>query len=162
MAITSYLSRVIYMEYSGDLKKINLAGTYNLLLAAKSIPSPTSAPNMVESTTTEDDTQTFEMGIKQTSSKEFVGNLDKSDFAKLLAVGNKKCIIIQLYGTDGVGGVAKSAYVGQITPTVNDIGGTDEIVEMTATVAQNTSPKWVTDDITVVDNKDGTFTVATV
>lgn len=52
--------------------------------------------------------------------------------------------------------------VGQITPTVNDIGGTDEIVEMTATVAQNTSPKWVTDDITVVDNKDGTFTVAAV
>ena len=70
-------------------------------------------------------------------------------------VEGKKCDIIQLYGTDGVGGVAKAAYVGQITPTVNDVGGVDEILEMTATVVQNTVPKWVTDQLTVVDNEDG-------
>lgn len=161
MAITSYLSRVIYKKHTGSLKNVDFAGTYNLLLAAKSIPSPTSAPNMVESTTTEDDTQTYEMGIKQTDSKEFTGNLDKGDFDRLLTIGNQKCCIIQLYGTDGIGGTAKAAYVGQITPTINDIGGADEIVDMTATVAQNTSPKWVTDDLTVVDNGDGTFTVTT-
>jgi hypothetical protein len=67
---------------------------------------------------------------------------------------------MQLYGTDGLGGVAKSCYVGQITPTVNDVGGTDEILEMTATVVQNTAPKWVTDDFTITADGDGEFTVA--
>lgn len=158
MASTSYLARVIYKEHTtnGDF-----AGTYKLMLRAKSIPSPTSAPNTVESTTLEDDSQTFETGIKTSDAKEFTGNLEKELFDDLLKVEGKKCDIIQLYGTDGIGGVAKSAYVGQITPTVNDVGGVDEILEMTATVVQNTVPKWVTDKLTVVDNKDGTFTVST-
>lgn len=161
MASTSYLARVIYKvldDYSeGD--EVDFSGSYNLMLAAKSIPSPSSAPNTVESTTLEDDTQTFEMGIKTTDSKEFTGNLLKPDFDRLLAVEGKKCAIMQLYGTDGVGSVAKSCYVGQITPTVNDVGGVDEIIEMTATVVQNTAPKWVTDDFVVADNGDKTFTV---
>lgn len=156
MASTSYLARVIYKEHSGD----GFEGTYKLMLRAKTIPSPTSAPNLVESTTNEDASQTFETGIKTSDAKEFVGNLEKEHFDELLNVEGKKCDIIQLYGTDGVGGVAKSAYVGQITPTVNDIGGVDEIIEMTATVVQNTVPKWVTDELTVVDNNDGTFTVS--
>lgn len=163
MASTSYLARVIYRERTDqEGKEIDFSGgeAFHLMLAAKSIPSPSSAPNTVESTTLEDDTQTFEMGIKTTDSKEFVGNLLKDDFDRLLKVGSKRCDIIQLYGTDGVGGVAKSCYIGQITPTVNDVGGVDEILEMTATVVQNTAPKWVTDEITVVDNKDGTFTVS--
>ena len=158
MASTSYLSRIIYKEHSGD----GFAGAYKLMLRAKSIPSPTSAPNTVESTTLEDDSQTFEMGIKTSDAKQFTGNLEKEYFDELLKVEGKKCDIIQLYGTDGIGGVAKSAYVGQITPTVNDVGGVDEILEMTATVVQNTVPKWVTDKLTVVDNKDGTFTVSNV
>jgi len=158
MADTSYLSRIIYKEHSGD----GFDGTYKLMLRAKSIPSPTSAPNTVESTTMEDDAQTFEMGIKQSDAKEFTGNLEKAYFDELLKVEGKKCDIIQLYGTDGIGGTAKSAYVGQITPTVNDVGGVDEILEMTATVVQNTVPKWVTDKLTVVDNNDGTFTVTKV
>ena len=158
MASTSYLARVIYKEHTVD----GFAGTYKLMIRAKSIPSPTSAPNTVESTTLEDDSQTFEMGIKTSDSKEFTGNLEKEYFDELLKVEGKKCDIIQLYGTDGIGGVAKSAYVGQITPTVNDVGGVDEILEMTATVVQNTVPKWVTDELTVTDNKDGTFTVAKV
>lgn len=159
MASTSYLARVIYKEHQTDG---DFAGTYKLMLRAKSIPSPTSTPNTVESTTLEDDAQTFEMGIKTSDAKEFTGNLEKEYFDELLKVEGKKCDIIQLYGTDGIGGVAKSAYVGQITPTVNDVGGVDEILEMTATVVQNTVPKWVTDELTVTDNKDGTFTVAKV
>lgn len=158
MASTSYLARVIYKEHSEE----GFAGTYKLMLRAKTIPSPTSAPNTVESTTLEDDSQTFETGIKTSDAKDFTGNLEKELFDELLKVEGKKCDIIQLYGTDGIGGVAKSAYVGQITPTVNDIGGVDEIIEMTATVVQNTTPKWVTDELTVVDNKDGTFTVSKV
>ena len=160
MASTSYKTRVIISEEEvTDLKKVDFAGTYKLLVAAKSIPAPVSAPNTVESTTTEDDAQTFEMGIK-TDSKEITGNLDKKDLQAINKLGGKKVKVMQLYGTDGIGGVAKYAYVGQTIATPTDVGGNDEILEMAATIIPNTVAAEVTDEYTVTDNKDGTFTVS--
>lgn len=161
MASTSYKARVIISEEEvSDLAKVDFAGSYKLLVAAKSIPAPASAPNTVESTTTEDDTQTFEMGIKTSDSKEVTGNLDKKYLQAINKLNGKKVKIMQLYGTDGIGGVAKYAYVGQVTATPTDVGGVDEILEMAATIIPNTVAEEVTDGYTITDNKDGTFTVA--
>lgn len=45
---TSYLSRVIYKEHEEDeYGNTIFSGTYKLMLRAKSMPSPTSAPNAV-------------------------------------------------------------------------------------------------------------------
>ncbi|WP_304405585.1 hypothetical protein [Turicimonas muris] len=161
MASTSYLARVIISELgaSEDIESVDFSGTYDLLVRAKSIPAPASAPNTVESTTLEDDTQTFEMGIKTSDSKEFTGNLEKQYLQKINGMNGKKLKIMQLYGTGGVGEVAKYAYVGQATATPSDVGGVDEILEMAVTVIPNTAATECTDDFTVVDNKDGTFTV---
>lgn len=160
MADTSYLARVIYKEFEGDVNEtIDFSGTYNLLVRAKSIPSPVSAPNTVESTTLEDDTQTFEMGIKTADTREITGNLEKKYLQEINKTAGKKLCIFHLYGTDGVGETAKYAYVGQATATPNDVGGVDEILEMTVTVIPNTAAIECTDDFSVVDNKDGTFTV---
>ena len=158
MASTSYLARVIYKTHGSS--QTNLAGTYNLMLAAKSIPAPMNAPNTVESTTFEDDTQTFEMGVKQSGAKEITGNLDKSYLDALNTAAGTECDIIHLYGNDGVGGVAKYAYVGEFVVTPNDVSGVDSIIEMTATVVPNTVPELITDNYTVTANNDGTFTVA--
>ena len=158
MASTSYLARIIYKEHTGE----GFAGSYKLLVRAKSIPSPVSSPNTVESTTLEDDAQTFEMGIKTSDAKEITGNLDKDDLDGIEELKGKKIDIIHLYGTDGIGGVAKYAYVGQAVATPTDVGGADEILEMSVTVIPNTAAKKVTDELTVTDNGDGTFTVATV
>ena len=161
MASTSYKARVIISEEEvSDLSKVDFAGSYKLLVAAKSVPAPASAPNTVESTTMEDDTQTFEMGIKTSDSKEVTGNLDKKYLQAINKLNGKKVKIMQLYGTDGIGGVAKYAYVGQVTATPTDVGGVDEILEMSATIIPNTVAEEVTDGYTVVDNKDGTFTVS--
>ena len=157
MASTSYLARVIFKEHKTEN---DWEGTYNLLVRAKSIPAPVSAPNTVESTTLEDDTQTFEMGIKTADSKEITGNLEKEYLDAVDDLGGKKLDIIHLYGTQGIGEVAKYAYVGQAVATPNDVGGADEILEMTVTVIPNTAAKKVTDELTVVDKKDGTFTVS--
>ena len=162
MAQTSYLSRAIYRELAGgdtDMAKLDFAGTYKLVCAMQSMGAPVEAPNTVESTTNEDDSQTYEMGIKQSSAIEVKGNLDKDYLDNLDGLGNKKVAIMQLYGTDGVGGVAKYAYVGQISATPSEIGGTDEILGLDVTIVKNTTAKKVTDEYTVVDNKDGTFTV---
>lgn len=159
MASTSYLARVIFKEHTDTDETTDFAGKYNLLVKAKSIPAPMSAPNTVESTTLEDDAQTFEMGIKTSDTKEITGNLEKKYLQAVNAMQGKRIDIFHLYGTDGIGSVAKYAYVGQATATPNDVGGTDEILEMTVTVVPNTAAVECTDDFTVVDNKDGTFTV---
>lgn len=157
MADTSYLARVIWKEHTTDN---NFAGTYDLLLAAKSIPSPVSAPNTVESTTLEDDTQTFEMGIKQSSSREVTGNLNKDDLDAIDSNYGKKLDIMHLYGTDGLGGTAKYAYVGTVVATPSDVSGVDTILEMTATIVPTTVSQRVTDDYTVTyDSTTKKFTV---
>ena len=158
MASTSYLCRVIYKEHSGETDSFE--GSYKLLVKAKSIPAPVSSPNTVESTTLEDSVQTFEMGIKTSDAKEITGNLEKEYLDGIDELGGKKLDIIHLYGTDGIGGVAKYAYVGQAVATPSDVGGSDEILEMSVTIVPNTVAKKVSDEITVTDNKNGTFTVA--
>lgn len=156
MASTSYLVRAIYKNHTTDGE---FAGTYNLLVKAKSMPAPVSAPNTVESTTMEDGAQTFEMGIKTSDSKEITGNLEKEYLDTIDDLSGKKLDIMQLYGTKGIGEVAKYAYVGQAVATPSDVGGVDEILEMAVTIVPNTAAKKVTDDFTVVDNGDGSFTV---
>ena len=157
MASTSYKARIIFKEHTADGE---WDGSYKLLVKAKSIPAPVSAPNTVESTTLEDDAQTFEMGIKTSDSKEVEGNLEKEYLDNIEELGGKKLDIIQLYGTQGVGEVAKYAYVGQAMATPSDVGGVDEILGMAVTIIPNTAAARVTDELSVTDNGDGTFTVA--
>lgn len=158
MASTSYLARVIYKEQSASENDVK--GTYKLLVKAKSMPAPVSAPNTVESTTLEDDAQTFEMGIKASDAKEVTGNLEKEYLDNIEALSGKRLDIFQLYGTQGVGEVAKYYYVGTAVATPSDVGGTDEILEMAVTIVPNTSAVLCTDDYAVVDNGDGTFTIS--
>lgn len=159
MASTSYKARVIFKEHEEVDGATSFEGTYKLLVKAKSIPAPASAPNTVESTTYEDDTQTFEMGIKTSSSKEVTGNLEKEYLQNINALDGEKIDIFHLYGTNGIGEVAKYAYVGQAVATPSDLSGTDSILEMAVTIIPNTSAIECTDQFNVVDNKDGTFTV---
>lgn len=160
MASTSYLARVIFKVHEGDLyNNVDFAGTYKLLVRAKSMPTPVSAPNAVESTTLEDGVQTFEMGVKTSDVKEITGNLEKEYLDAIDELANDKIDIIHLYGTQGIGEVAKYAYIGQAYATPSDVGGPDEILEMTVSVTPNTQAIKVTDEYDVVDNKDGTFTV---
>ena len=157
MASTSYKARIIFKEHTEDGL---WDGEYKLLVKAKSIPAPVSAPNTVESTTLEDDAQTFEMGIKTSDSKEVEGNLEKEYLDNIDDLGGKKLDIIQLYGTDGTGEVAKYAYVGQAMATPSDVGGVDEILGMSVTIIPNTAAVKVTDTLTVTEGENGTFTVA--
>ena len=159
MASTSYLARVIFKEHTDTDEATDFAGTYKLLVRAKSMPAPVSAPNTVESTTLEDDSQTFEMGIKTSDAKEVTGNLEKEYLDAIDELAGEKIDIMQLYGTKGVGEVAKYAYVGQAVATPTDVSGADSILEMSVTIVPNTAAVKCTDDYNIVDNQDGTFTV---
>lgn len=136
MAQTSYLARVIYREITSSTS--GFAGDYQLLMPAKSIGSPIQPPNNVESTDLECAAQTYELGIKTSDTIEITGNLDAPELKKIAALEGKKLQIIHLYGTDGVGGAGIFAYEGQVSVSVNDVGGVDEILEMTVTTVPST------------------------
>ena len=147
MASTGFRARVIFSEFEGNVTdEIDFTGSYKLLVKAKSIPAPVGAPNTVESTTLEDDAQTFEMGIKTSDSKEVTGNLEKEYLQAINKLAGKKVKIIQLYGTD-------------VIATPSEVGGTDEILEMSATIIPNSVATDVTEKLTVADDGSGTFTV---
>lgn len=160
MANTNKYTRVIVKKHTATADSKDFSGTYKLLLAAKSMPAPTDARNTVESTTMEDDAQTFEEGIRQNSQKAYTGNLEKKYLDAVEDELSKGQVdIMQLYGTDGVGGVAKYAYTGQVSAQPNEVSGTDQILEMTATGTPNTVPIKCTDQYTVVYKGNGEFTV---
>ena len=102
------------------------------------------------------------MGIKTSDAKTYTGNLEKSYLQDLIKAEGKQLDIIQLYGSDGLGAVAKYAFVGQVTATPNDVSGTDSVLEMTVTAVPNTSPIECTDKLQVVEAAGGTFTVTKV
>lgn len=110
-------------------------------------------------TTLEDSAQTFEKGIQTSDSKDITGNLEKEYLDAIDEIGEDKVDIFHLYGTDGIGGVAKYCYTASVTVTPTDLSGADSILEMTVSVIPSTAAKKVTDDYVVVDNKDGSFTV---
>ena len=96
MASTSYRASAILKEHTDSGDTTDVIGTYIFVVNAKSIPAPLSAPNTVESTTTEDDAQTYEMGIKTSDSKEVTGNLEKEYLDNIDDLGMKKLDIMQL------------------------------------------------------------------
>ena len=157
MAIASYLCRVIYKEHTTDG---DFTGTYKLLVKSKSIPTPVGTPNEVETTTFEDGAHTFIPGIKTSDSLEITGNLEKEYLDAIDDLDGQNLDIMQLYGKQGIGEEAKYAYTGYAYAAPSDVSGIDEVVEMTVKVIKDTVPEKVTDDYTITDNGDGTFTVA--
>ena len=157
---TGLKSRVIYKEHTSDGV---WTGTYKLLLRPKSIPSPVGERNMVDVSTLEDEMEVQEPGRRAAASVAIQGAMEKKYLDDMYALEGKKLDIIHLYGTKGVGEIAKFAYIGQID--VNPDEATEDHLTMTSNIAVSTVPELITDEVTVsVSEVDGElqFTVATV
>jgi len=157
---TGLKSRIIFREHTDT--NTTLAGTYKLLIKATKIPSPIKEPDLKESSTLEDATQTFELGRNQSGLLKVEGNYERADITAIGAMAGKKVDIIHLYGTDGLGGIGKYSYVAQVVAIPGDVD--DGIVSMSVAVVPNTVPVDVFDDFTVTSTGEDTaalsFTVA--
>lgn len=152
---TGLKSRVIYKEHTEDGV---WEGTYKLLLRAKSIPSPLGERNMVDVSTLEDEMEVQEPGRRAAASVAIQGAMEKQYIDDMYALEGKKIDIIHLYGTDGLGSIAKFAYVGQVDTTPDE--ASDDHLTMTANISVSTVPDLVTDDysVSVTKEDDGTLT----
>lgn len=155
---TGLKSRVLYKEHTTDGV---WTGTYKLLMRAKTLPSPIGERNMVDVSTLEDEMEVQEPGRRASASVSIQGAMEKAYLDDMIDLQGKKLDIIHLYGTDGVGSIAKLAYVGQVDVTPDE--ASDDHLTMTANIAVSTVPEFITDDVTVTVSGTGadmTFTIA--
>lgn len=150
---TGLKSRIIYREVpSAPTEGSYWAGTYKLLIRAKSIPSPFGSTNMVDTYTLEDLVETQEMGRRSAGSMEVQGAFEKSKKDDMVSAEGKKLDFCILYGTDGKGSEGICAFIGQESFAPDE--ATDDHLTGTATVSVQTVPKWIEDDYTVTVEED--------
>lgn len=137
MAISTYKIFLMKGTGSGTL-------TYAKLVDIKDFPDLGGAPEMLETTTLSDGSQTYIPGIQSIDALEFTANYTKDDFDTLKALEGTECHFAVWFGGTVSGGVA--------TPTGSDGkfefdgslsvfpvgGGVNEVVDMTITIAPST------------------------
>lgn len=150
---TGLKSRIIYRKTTKESSEANYwEGEYQLLIRAKSIPSPFGSPNMVDTSTLEDLVETQEPGRKAANSMEVPGAFEKKYKDALVEVEGEKLDICIMYGTDGKGSEGILAFIGSESFAPDE--ATDEHLTGTATVAVSTVPRWIEDDYNVEVEED--------
>lgn len=159
---TGLKSRIAYKTPSSSATSGDYwAGTYKLLIRAKSIPSPFGSQNMVDTSTLEDLVETQEMGRRSAGSMEVEGAFEKKYKDEMVTNEGKKLDFIILYGTDGKGSEGICAFIGQESFAPGE--ASDDHLTGTATVSVQTVPKWIEDnyDVAVTEDDQGYPTAIT-
>lgn len=150
---TGLKSRIIYRKKSTSSTGGNYwAGEYQLLLKAKSIPSPFGSANMVDTSTLEDLMEVQEEGRRSAASMEVSGAFEKAYKDALVEMEGEELDICILYGTDGKGSEGICAFIG--TESFAPDEATEDHLTGTATIAIKTVPKWIEDNYTVAVTED--------
>lgn len=134
MAISTYKSFLMQKDTAAWKKLIDI----------KEFPDLGGAPEMLETTTLSDNMQTHIPGIQSLDALEFKANYSLDDYKALKAMeGDEKEYAVWLGGTE-TGGVltptgsnGKFKFKGSLSVYTNG-GGTNEVVDMTITIAPST------------------------
>lgn len=117
---------------------------YAKVIDIKEFPDLGGAPEMLETTTLSDKMQTYIPGIQSLDSLEFTANYTLEDYKKLKAMeGQQNDFAVWFGGTEAgdvvtpTGDMGKFKFKGALSVYANG-GGTNEVVEMTITIAPST------------------------
>ena len=117
---------------------------YAKVIDIKEFPDLGGAPEMLETTTLSDKMQTYIPGIQSLDSLEFTANYTLEDYKKLKAMeGQQNDFAVWFGGTETgdvvtpTGDMGKFKFKGALSVYANG-GGTNEVVEMTITIAPST------------------------
>lgn len=153
---TGLKTRIVYRtKTKEDSESDYWAGTYQLLIRAKSIPSPFGDKNMVDTSTLEDLIETQEAGRRSAASMAVQGAFEKEYKDNLAEIEDTKLDMLIMYGTDGKGSEGICAFQG--TQSFAPDEATDDHLTGTSTIAISTVPKWIEDSytVTVVEDEQG-------
>ena len=131
MAISTY--KIFLMQKEGS--------EWTKVVDIKEFPDLGGAPEMLETTTLSDKMQTYIPGIQSLDSLEFTANYTLADYKTLKALeGKENEYAVWFGGTESAGSLTPSgsdgkfSFKGQLSVYANG-GGTNEVVEMTITIA---------------------------
>lgn len=127
MAISSYNAKL--MHYEG--------ANWQQLIPVKTTPQLGGAPEMLETTTLDDNMQTFINGIQASEAMTFLANYDSEKYDELKSLENKTEKYAVWFGNDGQGSAGKFSFQGQLSVFVNDTS-VNGVVEMTITIVPST------------------------
>lgn len=134
MAISTY--KIFLMQ-----KK---SSEWEKLIDIKEFPDLGGAPEMLETTTLSDKMQTYIPGIQSLDSLEFTANYTLDEYKKLKTMENTDTEFAVWFGGDESGDTVtpngnngKFTFNGALSVYANG-GGTNEVVEMTITIAPST------------------------
>jgi len=118
---------------------------YEKVIDIKEFPDLGGAPELLETTTLSDKMQTYIPGIQSLDSLEFSANYTLADYKTLKALeGSEEDYAVWFGGTEGTDGTltptgsdGKFNFKGSLSVYANG-GGTNEVVNMTVTIAPST------------------------
>lgn len=153
---TGLKSRIIYRLKEKEPGTSDYwAGAYELLIRAKSIPSPIGERNMVDTSTLEDLMETQEPGRRSAAAMAVSGAFEKAYLDKLIEIEDKKLDIIVLYGSDGKGSEGICAFNGSESFSPDE--ASDDHLTGTCNIAISTVPRWIHKDydVSVAEDERG-------
>jgi len=127
MPISSYNAKLMHYKVS----------TWQQLIPVKTTPQLGGPPELLETTTLDDDAQTFINGIKSTEAMSFTANYDSAKYDELKLLENKTEKYAVWFGNDGQGSAGKFSFDGQLSVYVNETS-VNGVVEMTITIVPST------------------------
>lgn len=113
------------------------------LTRIKSYPDLGGAPEQLESTDMEDETQTFEDGVQQQEAMEFTANYTKEEYDKVKSSAGKQQKYQLEFGENGEDGIFSWAGKHSVRVTAGEVNGLREMV-ITVTPSTKIDDKAIT------------------
>jgi hypothetical protein len=129
MAISTYGVTLKWGKTSAALTKV---------IDIKNFPDLGGAPEVLETTTLSDETQTFIIGIQSADAMAFTANYTKDDYTAVKADAGKDLYYSLEFGDDGDEGIFEWQGQHSVYVTGADVNG---VVEMVITIAPSTKPE---------------------
>ncbi|OYO67878.1 tail tube protein [Lachnotalea glycerini] len=128
MSISSYNTKLMH---STD-------GTaWTQLLPVKTTPQIGGEREQLETTTLDDDMQTFINGIQSSEAMSFTANYDSDQYDELKVLENKTEHYAVWFGNDGLGSAGKYKFDGQLSVFINETE-VNGVIEMTINITPST------------------------
>lgn len=124
-------------SYNAKLMHSTDGTAYTQLLPVKTTPQLGGEPEQLETTTLDDNMQTFINGIQSAEAMSFTANYDSDQYDSLKLLENLTEHYAVWFGNDGLGSAGKFTFDGQLSVYINE-AEVNGVIEMTISITPGT------------------------
>lgn len=124
-------------SYNTKLMTSTDGTAWTQLIPVKTTPKIGGEREQLETTTMDDDMQTFINGIQSSEAMSFTANYDSAKYDDLKLIENATKHYAVWFGNDGLGSAGKYKFDGQLSVSINE-ADVNAVVEMTINITPGT------------------------